>query len=583
MKQLFVFIPALLLSASIFGQDSNEPNDEFGEATVIPLEDLTYEGEGFINPDGDEDYYRIEFPRTGLLVVQIVVPSNIYPNLALFNENQEEVKTVQGSQGTTTTFIGKICSAGTYFFRIKDRFRDNSSTEAYRFTATLNIDDDFECNDRFNEASVVTLGDTIVGTVLDEGDEDYYRIEFPRTGLLVAQIVVPSNIYPNLTLFNEDQEEIKTVQGSQGTTTTFVGKICDAGTYYLRVKDRFSDNFSTEIYRLTPVLDTLDVYECNDQFTDAALVELGDTIIGTIQDEGDQDYFRIDVTRTGVLSAQISVPSNLYPNLTLFDEDQVELVSIQGGQGITTTLTNQFCSPGTYYLRVRDRFSDNSSSDAYRLNLDYNSADTYECNDEFATAFKVELCDTIYGTIFPSDDEDFYQISAMAGDTIIFEFGDIQPNIQYYVSGYSEDQNSITLIQENMGDPILLIADESGNYYFQIYAQNSSTFSQDFYSFLLTTPSGCDVTNTTELLSGGTISLSPNPTQHNITVTYGAQLASKQPTLRIFGADGRQLADYPHIQSGRSLDLTGLPTGLLLFQFRAEGEMRTLRVVKEGR
>ena len=100
---------------------------------------------------------------------------------------------------------------------------------------------------------------------------------------------------------------------------------------------------------------------------------------------------------------------------------------------------------------------------------------------------------------------------------------------------------------------------------------------------LLTPVSGCVTTSTNQIIPDGAIRLSPNPTQHTITVTYGSQLTDKQPTLRIFGADGRQLADYPHVQSGRSLDLTGLPAGLLLFQFRAEGEMRTLRVVKEGR
>ena len=254
-----------------------------------------------------------------------------------------------------------------------------------------------------------------------------------------------------------------------------------------------------------------------------------------------------------------------------------------------------YVEPGTYYILVQDQNNDATDERDYNIcvSLTVNPA---EVNQTIALAYPVPpdtcLTDNIWG-----ENETFAATGQNGDDRDWFTFtidepgrfsailrgvpAGINPNMELY--RYDEDDNLEQLENDGVGFSsggqdldIEIDTLNAGTYFLLIEDQNNDSRDEGMYSLCLVYG---NPVSTVELRSLG-ISLFPNPTHNNLTITYKGQLADKQPNLRIFGADGRQLADYPRIESGRSLDLTGLPSGLLLFQFRVEGEMRTLRVVK---
>ena len=256
-----------------------------------------------------------------------------------------------------------------------------------------------------------------------------------------------------------------------------------------------------------------------------------------------------------------------------------------------------YVEPGTYYIRVQDQNNDSRDERDYNIcvSLTANPAEVNQTVD-FAFPISADTClmDNIWG-----ENETFSAAGQNGDDRDWFTFtidepgqfsallrgvpAGINPNMVLYQ--YDEDESleevktdGVSFSSGGQNLDIEIDTLDAGTYYLLIEDQSNDSRDEEMYSLCLIYGN----TVSTVEISSLAISLFPNPTQNNITVTYGDQLADKPLTLRIFGADGRQLADYPRVESGRSLDLKGLPSGLLLFQFRVDGEMSTLRVVKEG-
>lgn len=72
----------------------------------------------------------------------------------------------------------------------------------------------------------------------------------------------------------------------------------------------------------------------------------------------------------------------------------------------------------------------------------------------------------------------------------------------------------------------------------------------------------------------------PNPSSGTVTITWSGPSPCQ---LRIFAADGRLLRACGPVHAGQSIDLDGLPRGLLLLQLQRGQELATRRLVLLGR
>ena len=567
------------LTVELDVSDIYECNRTFAEAAPVAIGDTI---NAKIRSAGDLDYYQIEVPQAGELVINSVVPANLRSFIVLYDKDRKEIARETGSTGRPDSLIAQVCEADTYYILFADASGLNSfSSEPYRLTVELDVSDIYECNRTFVEAAPVAIGDTINATIRSAGDLDYYQIEVPQAGELVINSVVPANLRSFIVLYDKDRKEIARETGSTGRPDSLIAQVCEADTYYILFADASGLNsFSSEPYRLTVELDVSDIYECNRTFAEAAPVAIGDTINATIRSAGDLDYYQLEVSQPGIIVINSLVPANLRSFIALYDKDRKEIARKTGSTGRPDGLVTKLCGVGTYYILFADNSGLNSfSSESYRLTVSLDTTDTYECNDEFADAKPVTLCDTIRGAIFPSGDEDYYAVSLGADDTLVIDFGDQFTNIETSIFGYNPDQSVLELSQDQPGDPIALVPQDSGSYFIQVTARNRNEASQQLYSLIFQTRDGCATTNTNELLTEGTMRLYPNPSGDAIWIAYGVLNKDVKLDLQILSADGRMLKRFQGVTDGQRIDLSSLPTGILLFQFAAAGEIVTRRVI----
>ena len=564
------------LTISLDTSDIYECNDEFSTAKVVSLNNTI---NATLHGNNDEDYYEIEVPKAGVVVANIVAPSNISPRLFLYAPSREQIGRASSSVGVPATLTQKVCEAGTYYLMARDFQSNVSNAEPYQLTVSFDTADIYECNDEFSTAKSINLNDTISATLRGNNDEDYYLLEVPQAGVVEANIVAPSNISPRLFLYGPGREEIGRGSSSLGTPANLLQKVCEAGTYYLMARDFQSNVSNSEPYQLAVSFDTSDIYECNDEFSTAKTLGVDDTIVATLRGNNDEDYYQIDVLTPGVFLAHIVAPSNIAPRLFLYNSGREEIARASGSSGSPATLLTTVCEVGTYYLMARDFQSNVSSPDPYQLTLYFNTADTYECNNDFANAKSVTLCDTVVGAIFPRGDQDYYTVPYKANDTLIIDFGDRSAGIGISLFGYDPNQNAVVLQQNQPGDPISLITQDSGSYFVQVTARNSNDFSQQPYSLIFQTTDGCTTTSTNEFLTKGSLRLYPNPAGDEVTVAVSSAIRNSKLELSVFGLDGRLLKRIRGLSDGQLLNISSLPTGALFFQFAAEGETATKRLI----
>ncbi|MBM3285051.1 MAG: hypothetical protein FJY81_04200, partial [Candidatus Aminicenantes bacterium] len=83
---IFLFFP---LWGDTFAQTEKEPNDEAGQANLLPL---NTEIKGFANTDGDEDWYALTIPAPGLdiLVIEVSGIAEIDLSLRLYEAGRTD-------------------------------------------------------------------------------------------------------------------------------------------------------------------------------------------------------------------------------------------------------------------------------------------------------------------------------------------------------------------------------------------------------------------------------------------------------------------------------------------------------------
>lgn len=356
---------------------------------------------------------------------------------------------------------------------------------------TISAQTEIEPNGQFSEATpleLVNLSGVMKAAIGEINDEDYIFVSVPRAGVFSAFISdVPANLSLELSMYSESQNRLELKQGGEGNTVGFFKSVCKAGTYYFKVRhNSFFNRSNSDLYSLNISFDTLDIYECNNQFSDAHLLSFNETIQAQIHDEDDEDFFAIQVTEPLSLSAKVSnVPEKLAIEISLYDVNQNRITKSQGGEGSPVNILEQICRPGLYYFKLRhNNFFTRSSSNLYTFEIVFDNKDIYECNNSFADAPLINSCTPIKGSIFPAADNDNFKIQIdNAGDYTVF-VKDVASNINMDIEISDEFGDRVSRCTNA---PIGTAAKcdfsvSSPGLYFITLSANSSQKSTDLYS-----------------------------------------------------------------------------------------------------
>ena len=488
---LFACILVLCLPALAGAQDNN---DSFATADLINFGQTV---SGAIDPEGDIDYYEVNVTTPGVIEAELSsIPNGFTYRVTIFDSLPDEISSAEGSATEAAVADQLVCETGTYYVRVNESGgfdNDQASPVPYELTVTFDDSDEQECNNSFSTASLISFGETQVASIYDEGDFDYYEVNVTTPGVIEAELSsIPNGFTYRVTIFDSLPDEISSAEGSATEAAVADQLVCETGTYYVRVNESGgfdNDQASPVPYELTVTFDDSDEQECNNEFSDASTIEFGETQIASIYDDGDFDYYKVNVPTSGVIKAELTnIPSNLTYRVTIFDSLPEEIGSDQGDASEPAILNQKICEPGTHYIRINESGgfdNDQASPEPYNLTVTFNNDDAYECNDEFGDATSVNPCLTLQGNILPANDRDCYEIDiASAGDYSVL-VQDVPGNLSMDVEVFDEFGDEIA--QDNSasdGASVLLdfTVDQADTYIVCLEATSNSDFNEELYS-----------------------------------------------------------------------------------------------------
>ena len=124
-------------------------------------------------------------------------------------------------------------------------------------------------------------------------------------------------------------------------------------------------------------LDTTDVFECNNSFSDATIIQVCDTVSATIRSKEDQDFYLFSGALNDSFTLKVfNVPNEIDIQATLFDDLQIQIATDYSGQGQSKIFPFVLTKSGDFYLKLEDWSQNASSEEAYTMVLESNCATT---------------------------------------------------------------------------------------------------------------------------------------------------------------------------------------------------------------
>lgn len=235
----------------------------------------------------------------------------------------------------------------------------------------LTSEDKYENNDTLETAKVGELDKAIYGVLSSSGDADWfkYSINGPLTKI---SLKVPKGIDGKIDVYDKAGKVIKSINnGTVGITETEIINL-PSGEYYFKISD---NNGNSSLGSYTLKVNDGDIYEPNNKFEDATLINQNEEVYGKINPAGDSDYYKIEIPQSGITRITLKSPSTMDGLIMLYGGSKNLINSVDlVGKGQDEMIVKQLL-PGTYYLKISD-FAELSNSDTYKLSVNFATSDT---------------------------------------------------------------------------------------------------------------------------------------------------------------------------------------------------------------
>ena len=178
----------------------------------------------------DADYFVVEMPSAGLLVATTMGTTDTY---GILLDESGNILAEDDDTGVLLNFwISADLSAGTYYIQVK----------APAFALGGDGDYMLQVTDIHSEAKPFSLGGAAGGSISGLDDVDYFVVEMPSAGFLVATTTGSTDTYG--ILLDESGNPLAGDDDSGNDLNFLISTSVDAGTYYLRVGGFTSGNYT---------------------------------------------------------------------------------------------------------------------------------------------------------------------------------------------------------------------------------------------------------------------------------------------------------------------------------------------------
>ncbi len=370
-----------------------EKNDSFETANIFGTNTAI---SGSIRQDNDIDFYKFKVPQDGMAYIEfnhdyVECRWDVW-NIKIYNQNFEELMNRDSVGKKLNTTYGKLgIPAGNYYIKITRSYGMYTewSDASYNFIFHTEASTTWEkeLNESYQTADALAVNSAINGSIREDSDKDFYRFEISQAGYVnvdFGHTYVDSDFDTwNIKLYNGSYEELIS-RNADGKTLnqsyTMVG--IPEGIYYVKITRSYGmyTGWSDAVYNLkinyTPASDW--ETELNENFETSDFISMDTYVNGSIKDDNDKDYYKLDVQRPGFISIafghDVVNSDNSLWKVRLYDASfqELKVASCTGKSDLVTS--PYFAAAGTYYVRINGDW--HWSDVPYHFKVTYNFTDS---------------------------------------------------------------------------------------------------------------------------------------------------------------------------------------------------------------
>lgn len=326
----------------------------------------------------DRVLYQVNVTKPSYLEFQgTSYSSDLY--LSLLDENHNTIEYLHNSFGNATATspvtrtTWEYVEPGIYYIEAYNSGWDSDYFK-YRFTMTLKDSKTSEIEPNNGTELAMMINPTqkpITGQISWNDSKDYYKVKLDQAGLLTVKMTAYMNSM-NVEILDSDLYEVSSwnddYDGSELTGKVRQGAYyLEKGTYYIKVtksgyytgkykvETKFSKAFNNE-------------KEPNNGIEQAQKIKPNvQSVRGLISWNDSSDFYKVDVSKTGVLSAYMTIYQDM--DITIYNRDGYEYLDHRLYKSNDVTSEKRYTSlnvqKGTYYIKITSPYS----TGIYNLNV----------------------------------------------------------------------------------------------------------------------------------------------------------------------------------------------------------------------
>ena len=278
------------------------------------------------------------------------------------------------AQTAVSASLTGLTASSLYDWRVTTNCTSGSSTAAaaqFTTTAASTCATAFEPNETQAAAAAITSGVTNSAAITTATDVDYFSITTTGTNNIVYNLVGPSGVDYDLTIYNSAGTSIGSSAGTTATETVSLSSQA-AGTYYIKVIGYSGANSAT-CYTIkataTPVTSCISTYDnsTNGTTAGAAVIPFNTNITGLISPSADIDNYKFTITIGGTITLTLTTLPADY-DLKLLNSAGTQVGISQNGSTTSETISYT-AAAGVYYAQAFGYNGANSATSCYTLKV----------------------------------------------------------------------------------------------------------------------------------------------------------------------------------------------------------------------
>jgi len=376
-SSVLFFLLMILISIPSRAQSrtESEPNDRREQANEIRLGESAT---GHFQKRSDYDWYKLVIDKPGKNIIRIELSGvpDVNGRLEVADERGSQLKSSNfASKGEPESIINLGVTEGIYYitafgYEANENIKYTLST---RLIGPWEEGQEFEPNDKREQANEIRLGESIQGLFNAKNDSDWYKLVIDKPGKNIIRVDLSGVPDVNSVLYIHDSGGTRIKRSDmrkQGEPEEIINFGVTEGVYYLSTSASLMDE--RETYTLSTVLvgpwvEELE-FEPNDDTKKANEIKLDSVIEGHIQPNNDRDYYQITIPEPGmdIFVVELSSPVQANLHLELLDSEGKRIKSSNmGGKGVNEQIVKMKFSPGEYFIYAGS--SEVIADETYRL------------------------------------------------------------------------------------------------------------------------------------------------------------------------------------------------------------------------